>query len=60
MEMSMNYRRLLVESGKKMYRSGNGSAYLLSYSFDGGNYIPVLDENITAMQEFIRKGGYGQ
>jgi L-fuculose-phosphate aldolase len=26
----------------------------------GGKYIPISDENIAAMQEFIRTGGYGQ
>jgi L-fuculose-phosphate aldolase len=26
----------------------------------GGNYIPISDENIKSMQEFIRTGGYGQ
>jgi L-fuculose-phosphate aldolase len=26
----------------------------------GGTYCPISDENITAMQEFIRTGGYGQ
>ena len=26
----------------------------------GGNYIPISEENIAAMQNFIRTGGYGQ
>ena len=26
----------------------------------GGNYIPISEKNIAAMQEFIRTGGYGQ